>query len=150
MDVTAFQKESTAFARAESEQGETALYAFASRLGIPALSLPPVQPRDEWEEKAAAIVPVRRFPGPVSLRDPLSRLRIEAPEEWYGYAKTHRQAARHLAVIALYWVDGQRTLLDIADAVEMESDQRPVEFLVKYFELLKKLGMMDDLASTLP
>ena len=88
-------------------------------------------------------MPVRRYPGPVNLLGFMPRLSAEEREGWRVYSKAHRQESRHLTTVALYWADGQRTLLDIAEAVEMETGQRAVEFLVKYFELLEKLGLVE-------
>ena len=48
-----------------------------------------------------------------------------------------------LTALALYWVDGTRSLLDIADLVELETGGRDVELLLAYFRLLEKLGFVE-------
>ena len=148
LDVTPWQEEATAFAQAESARGQAAIRAYAASLGLdltpgPFPAREGEKARDEWAEKAARLVPVRRYPGQVSLLGFLPRLSAEEREEWRVYSKAHRQESRHLPTVALYWADGQRTLRDIAEAVEMETGQQAVEFLVKYFELLEKLGLVD-------
>jgi len=143
LDVTPWQQEAAACAQDESARGQAAILAYAASLGLDLTSGEAEKARDEWEEKAARLVPVRRYPGPVNLLGFMSKLSAEEQEEWRVYSKAHRQESRHLAVVALYWADGQRTLLDIAEAVEIETGQRAVEFLVKYFELLGKLGLVE-------
>ena len=39
--------------------------------------------------------------------------------------------------------DGSRSILDVADLVEMESGLRDVELLLTYFRLLEKLGFVE-------
>jgi aminopeptidase YwaD len=148
LDVTPWQEEAAAFAQAESARGQAAIRAYAASLGLdltpgPFPAREGEKARDEWEEKAASLVPVRCYPGPVNLLGFMSRLSVEEREAWRVYSKAHRQENRHLPTVALYWADGQRTLLDIVEAVEMETGQRAVEFLVKYFQLLGKLGLAE-------
>ena len=52
-------------------------------------------------------------------------------------------AAHTLLDLALYWADGQRSLLEIADLVELESGQRDIELLVACVRLLQKLGFVE-------
>ena len=47
-----------------------------------------------------------------------------------------------LTTLALYWADGSRTVLGIADLVEMESGTRDVELILAYFRILEKLGLV--------
>jgi len=49
---------------------------------------------------------------------------------------------RTLPILAQYWADGERTVLEIADLVEMETRQRDVELLVEHFRLLAKMGLV--------
>ena len=49
----------------------------------------------------------------------------------------------NLAILALYWADGERTLGEIAEQVEMESGLRDDEYLVRHFQLLDELGLVD-------
>ncbi len=47
-----------------------------------------------------------------------------------------------MSLLALYWADGQRNLLEIAHLVAMESGRRDTEFLVGYFGLLRELDLI--------
>ena len=53
-----------------------------------------------------------------------------------------RPAAWVLPVVALYWADGQRTLAEIMDLVELETGQRDAELVVRYFEALARLELL--------
>lgn len=119
---------------------ERARRALLDLLGGEALPTPS-RPRDEWEERAARMVPRRLLRGPVS---PQSRLHLLPPEErdaWWSFLKEWRMAVA--PILALYWTDGRRTLLEIADRVEQECGRREVQKLVQYYELLEKLGLVE-------
>lgn len=120
VDVTGLHKEAAAFAEREMADGEAAIRAYAASLGITEIPSPLQRVPDQWETQAAGIVPARVFPGPVELRGFLLRLTPQEREEWYHYAKEHRQEVRHMAVLALYWADGKRNLLEIADAIDRD------------------------------
>jgi len=47
-----------------------------------------------------------------------------------------------LTTLALFWADGVRPVLEIADLVELESGQRDVALLLVYFRLLEQLGFV--------
>lgn len=40
------------------------------------------------------------------------------------------------------WADGQRTILEIVDRIEMEIGIRDTELVVREFELLEQLGLV--------
>jgi hypothetical protein len=90
----------------------------------------------------AALVPRRRYRGPLSLRTHLSRL--PAPEREAAEAELRRHGFGGLpADVALYWADGARSLGQIVDMVELEVDVRNPEGLRYYFGLLARLGLVD-------
>jgi hypothetical protein len=66
----------------------------------------------------------------------------EAEREAWQTFSSQRPAARTLPSLAEYWADGQRTALEIADLIEMETGIRDVALVVRYFELLGKLGLV--------
>lgn len=103
---------------------------------------PPPRVRTAADRKAAQIVPRRVHPGPVSLRGHLEKLPEKRQVEWRAYQRAHERAAQLLPVRALYWVDGRRTLLDVADLVEQETGVRDTDFLVHYFALLFDLKLV--------
>jgi hypothetical protein len=47
------------------------------------------------------------------------------------------------ADVALYWADGQRTLAQILDLVELETGVRDAEGLTSYFKLLERLELVE-------
>jgi hypothetical protein len=48
-----------------------------------------------------------------------------------------------MLTLALYWIDGRRTLRDIADHVEAECGLRDVETLVRWAGLLAEGGILE-------
>jgi hypothetical protein len=74
----------------------------------------------------------------------LHRLDEEDRQAW-GQMLQGRQGWGHhtLTALALYWVDGTRSLLDIADLVELETGGRDVVLLLAYFRMLEKLGFVE-------
>lgn len=99
--------------------------------------------RPELPPADAALVPVRRFRGPLSLQPHLARL---APAERAALDADLR-AARALdglaADIALFWADGQRTLAQILDLVELETELRQPESLAAHFRVLARLRLVE-------
>jgi hypothetical protein len=47
-----------------------------------------------------------------------------------------------MATVANYWVDGKRTVAEIADLVELETGRRNVQLLVRHYKLLARLQLM--------
>ncbi len=101
---------------------------------------PPQREPDEWEAKAARIVPRRVHRGPFSLRNRLSLL---SPEERDALRPLMKELWHSVApTLAMYWTDGRRTLREIADLVEAECGLRDTKQLVHYFELLARMGLV--------
>lgn len=130
LDVTPFQAECAAFADGEMRRATAFLGEEAGET--------PAPPAGEWEEKAALLVPARRFRGPLSVGDLLTKPTDR--EAFYRFQKEHPQFGRTMPVLALYWADGERSVSDIADLLEAETGQRPTQALVQYFELLARVG----------
>ncbi len=130
VDVASFQAECAAFADGEMRRA-------ASFLGEDALE-PGAPPSGEWEEKAASLIPVRRFRGPLSVGDLL--IKPGDREAFHRFGKEHEAFGRTMPVLALYWADGERSLSDIADLLEAETGSRQTQALVQYFELLARVG----------
>jgi hypothetical protein len=81
--------------------------------------------------------------GPVSIGQYLHRLDAESRERWRQLFKTRKDhSAWTLAPLALYWADGARSVLEIADLAELEVGNRDVELVLVYFRLLEKLGFV--------
>jgi aminopeptidase YwaD len=91
----------------------------------------------------AALVPLRRYRGPVSLRPHLRRLPAEQRDAARAMLRRHGAFADLPADVALYWADGQRTLAEILDLTELETQVRDAEGLVGYFKLLERLELIE-------
>ncbi len=133
-----WQAELEAAGRREVERARSALLDLLGSDELPPL---PSAPRDEWEERAARMVPRRLWRGPFP---PQSRLHLLPPEErdaWWSFLKEWREQVA--PILALYWTDGRRTLLQIADRVEQECGRRDLQKLVRYYELLERLGLVE-------
>jgi hypothetical protein len=141
--VEGWQAEVAEFAKKESANGEEAIGVLAR--GRDRVELPEASERelDEWEEKAAELVPRRLYRGPVSLRAYLRQLSQEEREQWWQMRQEHKKGFRILPTLAVYWADGKRSLLEIADLIELETGQRDVELLVEYFQTLAKLNLIE-------
>ena len=128
LDVSRWQVEIDEFARRE-----------VARLNLPTAE---TKALDEWEQRAASLVPRRAHKGPIAIRGHLYKLTPAEREEARRLGLLGMGGGGHLQTLAVYWADGQRSVLDIANMVEMESGKRDVETLVKYFELLARMGLV--------
>jgi aminopeptidase YwaD len=112
----------------------------AATLGLSGLPAVPEEEASEQEQEAAGLVPRRQVRGPIPFRSELGRLGAEEREAWRRLTAEREGAEHTLTTLALYWADGARSVLDIADLVEMEAGVRDVELLLAYFRLLEKMG----------
>jgi hypothetical protein len=127
----------------ELANATAALLAKAKELGLqPKVPTQAPQEPDEWERQSARLVPGRLFPGPVSPGPYLYKLPPEKREELRSWFNDHRSDYSAMSTLANYWVDGERTVAQIADLVEDEIGKRNVQLLVKHYQLLAELGLM--------
>ena len=116
----------------------------AAELGLEAL--PELQPPDlsEEERQAARLIPARLTRGPIPLGQLLHRLDEDSREQWHQLLKARKDSAFYtLSALVLYWADGARSVLEIADLIELEAGKRDVELLLVYLRLLEKLGFVE-------
>ena len=141
--VEGWQEEVAEFANRELARGEEAIGVCAR--GRDRAEPPEASERelDEWEEKAARMLPRRTYRGPVSLRAYLHQLSQEEREQVWQIRQEHKKEFRILPTLAVYWADGKRSLLEIADLIELETGQRDVELLAEYFQTLAKLNLVE-------
>jgi aminopeptidase-like protein len=99
-------------------------------------------PRSRWEREAARLVPVRLYVGPVQLRGALRKVSRDEREWLYQFMKKDSQGLGLRFDLALFWSDGKRNLLEIADLVEAETGKCEVEAFVTYFRFLKRLKLI--------
>jgi hypothetical protein len=141
--VEGWQEEVAEFANRELARGEGAIGVLARGRDWAERPEAPKRELDEWEDKAARIVPRRLYRGPVSLRPYLHQLSEEERERVWQMRQEHKKGFRILPTLAVYWADGKRSLLEIADLIELETGQRDVELQVEYFQTLAKLNLVE-------
>jgi len=146
--VDGWQEEVAEFASRELTKGEEAIRACVRERDWTELPETSERELDEWEEKAAGMVPRRLYRGPVPLRQYLHQLSDEERERLWRLRKERRRGFYTLPTLAMYWADGRRSLLEIADLIELETGQRDVELLVEYFQTLDKLNLVELKANT--
>ena len=111
-------------------------------LGADGMSEPPEE-SDEWEQRAAAMRPRRLYRGPGAVDATMHKLSPEDRAAWRKLVESRRVGGRTLPSLAEYWADGRRTALEIIELVEMESGIRDAELVVKRFDLLHRLGLLE-------
>jgi aminopeptidase-like protein len=102
---------------------------------------PTTSNHDEWEQKAAALIPTRLYRGPGLAIGATAELTAAEKEALYQFRKG-RAGAYTAQTLAEYWADGRRTILEIIDRIEMEIGIRDAELVVREFELLERLGIV--------
>jgi hypothetical protein len=126
----------------ESERARTVLRWQARQCGLEDIPTLPTKATDEWECQAAQMVPSRLYRGPLSVGGHLHRLPTEERDELRAWIKPYQQVYYGMSTIADYWVDGKRSVAEIADLTEMETGQRKAQLLVRHFRLLARLGLV--------
>lgn len=112
--------------------------AIATQLGA---QVPPSAER-QHASVAGSLVPVRVYPGPVSLRGHLERLSPAEQEKYEGLASNHGADALKTRTEALYWCDGKRTIAEISNLVSLSLGHTNMEFIVDYFTWLSKMNLV--------
>lgn len=131
-----------AAAKAERKLAEKVILDYAEARGLAPM---PTVRRGRFrkvEREAAGIVPRRLFRGPVSTRPWVRKLSREDREAWWRLGKKHRES-RILGTLAMYWADGERSLLEVSRLVELEAGRIDLEYLVSYFGFLRKMGLVE-------
>ncbi len=99
----------------------------------------PAQTPDEWERRSAAMGPRRVGRGALTVGNRRSRL---SPEDREARRQLMKERQRWVALLATYWTDGRRTLLEIAERAEAKSGRHDVEGLVRYDMLLEEMELV--------
>lgn len=141
--VTGLQQRIEDFTTEEVELTSEAIRRRGEALGITALEKPSDREDDAWETRARHLIPRRVYRGPVDPGRLINRLSQEKQDDWHHLLKEHDKAPRVLSIVALFWTDGQRTLSQIAELVELETGHRDTELLVRYFEFLAQVKLIE-------
>jgi hypothetical protein len=96
---------------------------------------------NEWEQKAATLIPRRLYRGPGSTIGGMSSLSPAERTAWFNRTR-NRPGSHTLPSLAEYWADGRRTAAEILDLVELETGLRDAELIIGWFELLHRLGLV--------
>lgn len=135
-----------AAAMAERDHVRHAIGEYAEVRGL-TLPKPPRKRLKKLEKEAAALVPRRLHRGPISVggythRPWVYKLSEDDRDALWKLNKEHKDA-RGEATISLYWADGERSMLDISRQVEYETGKSDLEFLIGYFKILDKMGLVE-------
>jgi aminopeptidase YwaD len=99
------------------------------------------------EQEAARIILRRTFKGPIGMRYFDRHLPAEAQEGLRKLMQAHRHGMT-IAGSALFWFDGARTLLDVADLVELEEGIRDMTFLLGFAGYLEASDVVTRVPAT--
>ncbi len=121
---------------------EAAVLDYAEARGLAPLPRPRKRRLSKLERDAEGMVPRRIYRGPVSVRPWLRRLSPGDREAFWRLGKEHEEAGV-LGTLAMYWADGGRSLLEVSGLVELEAGRTDLEYLVGYFGLLGKMGLVE-------
>jgi hypothetical protein len=77
----------------------------------------------------------------VSTRQWVGKLSAEDREAFYQFGKANKESSG-METLAVYWSDGKRNLLEVANLVELESGRRDVDYLLGYYQFLEKMGLV--------
>ena len=133
-------------AETEKKHLKEAIHEYSTLKGL-TLPKPKKRRLRKLEREASAITPKRIYKGPISVngythRPWIYNLSKEDQDDLWILQKEHSEA-RGAATLALYWVDGERNLLDISRLVELETGHTDLEFLKGYFKLLEKMKLVE-------
>jgi hypothetical protein len=122
------------------QQSENNIKTAIKTMGV---SLPRTSKRmNSLEKKASSIIPKRLYKGPPHIRSWLSKLTQKEQEAFYQLGKKHPET-RTLGTLAIYWTDGKRSLQKISQKVLQETGVTNLEYLVEYYEFLKKMQLIE-------
>ncbi len=110
---------------------------------VQALKLPLIQTDAAPMPQGAELIPVRLYPGPLSLRGHAERLSGEEREAYEGLSQRFGADALRTATCALYWADGKRNIAEICSLIEMELGTSNTEFMVAHMKSLQAMGLIE-------
>lgn len=108
-----------------------------------ALKLPVAQATTPSLPEGALLVPVRLYPGPLSMRGHAERLGGEEKDKYEALSKKFGADALRTATCALYWADGKRNIAEICALVEFELEISNVAFMVEHMRALSQMKLIE-------
>ena len=142
-DVMQLKEDANEWVRREFSTAEA---NFLGLLGRPEAETSAPAASRERLDRLASLVPRRVLKGPsghgMVAETYWSQMDRPEKEKLWRMLRKHEKAPRAFHCLPWYWVDGKRTLAEIADLVEAETNTRNDEFLEEYFEALEKVGLV--------
>jgi aminopeptidase YwaD len=93
------------------------------------------------EREADALVPVRLFRGPWSIRGWDVKLSLIEQDELRRLSREHPEGGS-VGTLAMYWTDGVRSLYEVSERVRLERGSTDLEYLVGFYRLLGRMGLV--------
>jgi hypothetical protein len=91
---------------------------------------------------AARLIPERRVRGPIEPGYEIERMGDALRERWWAL-KERVPDADLLGTLVQYWINGRRTLAEVAEMTALESARWEPEFVSEYCRLLADLGWLE-------
>jgi len=128
------------YADEEYNHAVKVLEALAEKQGIK--ELPDFEEEKKPEPEGVEKIPVKLYRGPVSARPWIAKLSKEDREALHALNKKHKVTYGGPMTLALYWTDGSRSISEISRLVELEKGSTNLEYIVKYFGFMEKMGLV--------
>jgi hypothetical protein len=96
---------------------------------------------EEMKEEANHMIPERVYRGPVSSRNWVNKMSREDRESFRKFSKKFEDE-RTLGTLGLYWTDGNRSIEEINELVELETGRSNLEYVLQYFRFLEKMRLI--------
>lgn len=129
-------------AQRELARAEAVCRGVARVLGADDLSIPSLE-KEPWQERAARLVPERRYRGPLAFHSRFwaNLSPAEQDELWEAEEKAGPRW-RTACPLAEFWADGQHSIAEIAQRVRLEIGTDFGPQILNYFELLARHGLV--------
>jgi len=139
-DVRELKEEANEWVRREFADAEKSYLSLLGR------SRRPSEEASKTIAKLGTIIPSRVLRGPSGFgmvtRASWSRLSDKDREGYWQLLRLHGKVPRAFLPLSWYWVNGKRSLAEIAELVEMECSVRDDTLLQSYYSLLEKVGLV--------
>jgi aminopeptidase-like protein len=130
----------------KNEQGlsEQAIRNFAKVNGLQLINQ--IKEQSDIEKLATEIVPQRIYRGPMrpgsyTHRSWLYKLSEVERDNLWRLEEEHKKSSI-LKNASIYWTNGERNLMKISQLAELETGKKNLEYILGYFNLLKKMGLL--------
>ncbi|MCX8188779.1 MAG: DUF4910 domain-containing protein [Nitrososphaeria archaeon] len=89
------------------------------------------------EKEAEKIVPKRKYPGPIDIKLKIDNLNDKLKKKIHTLMKV--RGWRTCSILALFWADGKRSVLEIWEMLKIEYGHVNLKDLIEWFHLLEKM-----------